>query len=343
MTYPPQPGQPYGQQPDPYGQGGYPQQSAYPQQPGGYPQQGGYPQGAYAQQAGYQQYGYPQGGGFGPQPPKKKTGLWVGIAVAVVVALGALAVTAFWAPGFLVGDDENAASDPKTVAQQVIDGINAKDAAGLRKLTCPNAEQDLQEVIGMVGQVSDAKLTGEVRQISDSKATASASVKVQGSEIQAESMFAKNGESWCWQSLSLGSMGGLDDTGGDSSATDDADATETSESESSSEAESQEGSGSGTGITQPQQAVDQFIQAINAGDKNAAMSVVCAAEADFAETDVDELIDGKAQVQAGPLGDGTYYIEAPMTGTVGGRQLQDASVNVENFDGAGWCVSIIFL
>ncbi|WP_242579093.1 Twin-arginine translocation protein TatA [Amycolatopsis sp. 195334CR] len=130
MTYPPQPGQPYGEQPDPYGQGGYgqqgqPQSGGFPQQGQPYGQQPGYdPYGQQQQQPygqqpygqpGYDQYGqptqqyqgYPGGGdGFGGPPPKKsKTGLWAGIGVGVVV-LVALGITGFVAPGFFLSKDE---------------------------------------------------------------------------------------------------------------------------------------------------------------------------------------------------------------------------------------------
>ncbi|ASR37276.1 hypothetical protein BAY61_22310 [Prauserella marina] len=101
MTYPPQPGQPqFGQQPGwQQGQGGgFPQQGGGYQQGGQFPQGGGYPQ--------QNPYGQGQGGGFPPQEPKKKTGLWIGLATAVVV-IAAFGVTAFLAPGFLLSDDDD--------------------------------------------------------------------------------------------------------------------------------------------------------------------------------------------------------------------------------------------
>lgn len=123
MTTPPS-GQPYGPQPDPYGQ-----QGGYPQQPTGYPQQGGYAQPPYGQpQYGQPQYGQPpygqpqygqppygqppgygpqQPGGFGgPPPPKRnKTGLWAGLAVGAVAVIAFL-VTGLLAPGFLLPEDD---------------------------------------------------------------------------------------------------------------------------------------------------------------------------------------------------------------------------------------------
>ncbi len=147
MTYPPQPGQPYGQDPQGQQPGGYPQQGGWDQtqqygQPQQYGQQQGwdqtqqYPQGG--QQQGWdqtQQYpqqqgawdpnaqqqgwdpnnpGYPQGYGGPPAPPpKSKTGLIIGIAIGVVLLI-AFGVTGFVAPGFLLSKDEgtNTAAPP---------------------------------------------------------------------------------------------------------------------------------------------------------------------------------------------------------------------------------------
>ncbi|MFE3446208.1 hypothetical protein ACFXNW_24540 [Nocardia sp. NPDC059180] len=62
--------QPYGQQPPPYGQ-----QPQYGQQPGQYPPPGG----------------FQQPGGYPPQqPPKKKTGLIIGLVVLALVVIGGI-------------------------------------------------------------------------------------------------------------------------------------------------------------------------------------------------------------------------------------------------------------
>lgn len=128
MTYPPQPPNqpdPYGQQPDPYGQGQgghygwqppsggagqhgvgpdpYGQGGQYGAQPpyGGFGQ-GGYPQGGYPQ-GGFPPGGqYPPGPGSGAPPGKKRTGLWVGLGAGGVgvLALAAVLITGFVAPGF---------------------------------------------------------------------------------------------------------------------------------------------------------------------------------------------------------------------------------------------------
>lgn len=97
MTYPPQ-------QPDPYGGSPWAQQGGYQQQAD------------WTQQGGYQQQPYPQPGGYpggwysGGEPPKKKTGLIVGVTVAVVLLLGAaFAFAGFVEPGLFTSDDEPAA------------------------------------------------------------------------------------------------------------------------------------------------------------------------------------------------------------------------------------------
>ncbi|MGV9293650.1 MULTISPECIES: hypothetical protein [Amycolatopsis] len=220
MTYPPQPGQggdPYGQGWQQPGSGGVPQQPGWDpnqahQQPGWdpnaqhqqqpawdpnaqqQPQQGWDPN-AQQQYPGYQQQPYPgtqqfpqQGwdqqqypGGPGGEPPKNnKTGLWIGIAVAVVVVV-ALGITGFVAPGFFLSKDDKGSSqaqppapapspsqsseaplpsdssspstdsseDPGSSgasgeAKQVIDNflakLNAKDAAGATALACQGTE-----------------------------------------------------------------------------------------------------------------------------------------------------------------------------------------------------------
>ncbi|MEU0470714.1 hypothetical protein ABZ215_42540, partial [Amycolatopsis sp. NPDC006131] len=109
--------------------GGYPQQ---PGQPQGGPQQPGYPQGG---QPGYPQTpppGFPGGaqqfgqnpyadsyatqqfpGGPGGEPPKKKTGLIVGIAIAAVVVIGGAVAAILLLTG---GDDNNTSAAPSTSA-----------------------------------------------------------------------------------------------------------------------------------------------------------------------------------------------------------------------------------
>lgn len=160
MSYPPQHG-PYGQQP--YGpQGGYPP----PQPPPGPPPAGppywqqpyGQPPYGYGPPYGQGQYGPGPSGQPGGKPPKRRTGLIVGSAVAVVVLAGAFLITAFLAPGFLTGDggdrstaagapaagrekpvDDTSAVDrstPQPVAAAWAAGYNRHSAAAVRPYTC---------------------------------------------------------------------------------------------------------------------------------------------------------------------------------------------------------------
>lgn len=260
MTYPQQPGQPYGSQPGwqpgPQGQGGYPQQSPpYGQQ---YPQQGQYPpSGGMGQQPhpGPGQYGQQppmggggmgggMGGGFGgpgPQPPKKsKTGLMVGIIVAVV-AIAAFAVTAFVAPGFLLsedkggtaatsensgegtggdegggdtggggeggdsgGGDDSGGSDATALINQIVQGFQNKDSATLDGLVCPGSEPAIHGYTEEAEFVQEFELQGEVQESGDT-ATAKAHAVLNNGEETAEGVVtltvANKGGSWCWDDM----------------------------------------------------------------------------------------------------------------------------------------------
>lgn len=115
MTYPPQP----------------------PHQPGQPHQYPGMPQ--------YPGPGYPAG-----PPPKKNTGLIIGIVAAVVVALAALGITGFVAPGFFLSDDKK--SDEQTKPTQPPGGgaLNPppSDTRGGESLDVPggSSPEDVEEV-----------------------------------------------------------------------------------------------------------------------------------------------------------------------------------------------------
>ncbi|RBM22217.1 hypothetical protein DI005_06790 [Prauserella sp. PE36] len=192
MTYPPQPGQPYGQQPGPYGQGGYPQQQGFPPG-GGFPPQQPFP---------------PQG----PRPPKRKTGLWVGLSAAVVVA-AAFVITAFVAPGFLVGDDGeesagggvDAGSSPAAnLVEQIAQGFQNKDEDALNQLVCSGSEAAIEGYTREASMVTRFDLTGAVQE-SGSSATAKAHVVLehQGERVEGDVSLevAQVSGSWCWRGI----------------------------------------------------------------------------------------------------------------------------------------------
>ena len=193
MTYPPQPPGPYGPQ-GPYGPPGRP--GPYGQQPGGgYPgggaRQPGYPQGG-QQYPGYppsgQQPPYPQTpppgspgatpqfgqdpyatqqfpGGPGGGPPKKKTGLIVGLAIAAVLVLGGATVGAW----FLFKDDggsntaapstsaaappaprgtavPGAKSSPEEAAQAIATAYSTGDREALQAIVCASKPQNVPPI-----------------------------------------------------------------------------------------------------------------------------------------------------------------------------------------------------
>lgn len=348
MTYPPQPGQPpYGQQPGPYGQpgapqGGYPQSGGFPQQAGqypptsGYPQQGQYPQGQF-QQGQYQQggqFGYPQAGGFGPPPPKKKTGLWVGLSAGAVVVI-AFVITAFVAPGFLLGDDEDGGGSgdgsggtgAAAVAQQIIDGLNNKDTAALNKLTCSGADEDVSEAIGSVGDIEQATL-GEVKE-SGNTATAKAKVVVLGDEYDVVSELAKDGGNWCWQNLSMGDVAPVSPEPSPAEPT---------------------GIGDETGTSSPaggdpDTAVQQFVEAVNGGDEATATGMMCSGAQQMSQDSLDRAFAGTAELSADPAEQSgqssqpTYT--ATVEGTLDGQQAYGAVAVVEL--NGGMCVGAFFV
>lgn len=188
MTYPPQPGQPYGQ--DPQGQ----QPGGYPQQP--YPQQGGWNPNAQQQAWGPNNPGYTQGFGGPPAPPpKSKTGLIIGVVIGVVVLI-AFGVTGFVAPGFLLNEASSSSAsksstksssppttestegrgsgskgDPKGI--QVIKDFFAKassgDKAGALALGCekdkPSLSQSIDAMIPSGSQIEVKTTTGLTKDI----------------------------------------------------------------------------------------------------------------------------------------------------------------------------------
>lgn len=351
MTYPPQPGQPYGQQPDPYGQGGqygqggYPQQGgpyghgAYPQ-PGGYPQQGGqygqgaYPQpgaylqpGAYPQPGGYGQYGqpYPQPPGqFGPPgspggPPKKKTGLWVGLSTGLVVILAVFGIGGFVWPAFFLNKE---ADEPEKVAQSVVDALNAKDVNKINQFKCPNVSQDVTTIND---GVSNARL-GEVKTVSDNEATASITANYRGEQQTVNGTLNKSDDKWCWNNFKAEES-----------------SKPRSPSSSSPSSSSSSPSSPGTSIDENPEAINtmqQVLDAINSGDSTSAQSMICEADKGIYNKKVTELVSGHANLtMTDPSGYDDFGI-ADVKGTVDGNPVSDGSVGSSN-DSGKWCVDLL--
>ncbi|WP_027941500.1 hypothetical protein [Amycolatopsis taiwanensis] len=343
MTYPPQPGQPdYGQQPNPYGQqpggygqpgaygqpGGYDQSGAYGQQPGGFPQSGGFPQQPYTGYDAGGGGGYPptsQFGGYGTPPPGggSKKGLWIGLSVGLVVILAALGITGFWLPGFFLSKS----SDPKSVAQQVVDGINAHDAAKLNTLKCQNASEDVLAAITNVSRIKDMKLNGVTE--NGNQATAKISVTIDSKSGDGTVLMEKQNGNWCWKD-----NGDVND-GGTTSST--STSTSSSRSRSSSSSSSSSSGSSDSGYRATAQA---FLDKINSGDKSGALNLVCSADQSHYESDIAEAAVSGTNLTIDELSGTGNFSLGSLKGTVGGEQITYGSIGTDDAPGGGACVDL---
>lgn len=223
MTYPQQPGQqPYGQQPGwqqaPGPGGGYQQHGQFP--PGGQYPGGQYPGGQYP---------------GGPQPQKNgKTGLVVGIGVAVV-ALVVFTVTAFVAPGFLLSDDDSggtadsggtgtnasdnagcgtggvpddggvqdgSAQKVNALVSKIVQGFCDKDEEALSQLICSGSEHVIQPYVDEAEYVEEFALQGAVNDAGPTATATVRSVLVNGSQRVEATMvitLTYEGDDFCWQ------------------------------------------------------------------------------------------------------------------------------------------------
>ncbi|MEU0794584.1 hypothetical protein ABZ342_31375 [Amycolatopsis sp. NPDC005961] len=141
------------QPPPPYGPG----QPGYGQQgPPGYPQQPGYPP------PGYPQQGYPGYGGPVPPPKKKRTGLILGIAGAVVVLLGAGIPLGIFASDYFASTGAAPSSSPVPAECQVpaavlekagfpsfaLGGPGTANVPGLKQVNCswkPGSDENVRD------------------------------------------------------------------------------------------------------------------------------------------------------------------------------------------------------
>ncbi|SDX21196.1 hypothetical protein SAMN05421504_102677 [Amycolatopsis xylanica] len=339
MTYPPQqPGQPYGQQPDPYGQqqgGGYQQpQPGYQQQPGFDPnaqQQWGQPQPGYdpnAQQQWGQQQQQPYGaydpntqqyGTFGgpPEPPKKsKTGLFIGIGI-VVVLLVALGITGFVAPGFFLSKDSTEAAGPEATAQSIVNGLNAKDKASLTALKCADAEKDIDEVLAALDTVSNVKLD-KLDKKSETEYVAAVSMVVKSKPGTATGTIVKAGDKWCWKLISR-----LKVAGGTTSAPKTSASAPTSTS-------AKPASGAGAA------ALKEFVDKVNAKDKAGAMALACADAKDI-EKDIDSAIAASPELTVEASG-GDFLVTGSIHGKLNGKDASGLMLG-DNTSGK-FCISV---
>ncbi len=302
MTYPPQPGQqPVGQYPgSPY--------PGFPSYPGGQ-----YPQG---------QNPYGQQGGYGPPPPKKRrTGLWVTLSVTAA-AVVAFAVTAFVAPGFLLGDDgespnsaDAGVGSAQALAEQLRDALDRQDSAALRELACPDATGMVTGTIAEVSEVSDAEIHGQVQENGDT-ALARTSVTFYDIPITFDNTLVNRDGSWCWHDLAIegGNLPGSDTTGTPGEA------------------------GSANAAQDGDAFLNEFVSTVNSGDTATAVSMVCPGVNSTKEGVQKAASSGVTFTADGPAtseedSDGSVSIELSLTGDDGST----LSIAADNADGA-FCV-----
>jgi hypothetical protein len=346
MTYPQGP---YGQQPDPYGQGqqqpgqygGYPQQGT---PAGGYPQQGT-PSGGYPQQAGQyggydptQQYPQPQyggfpggqyGGGYGGPPQKKNTGMIVAIVAIVVLVLGGLGITGFVAPGFFLSDDKKSAgggggtttsndNGADAFIDDLVKAADEQDATALRDLACSDAESNVTEAIDDISQISGAKLK-DTKNEGDDKAVATLDITVDGDNADYEVTVTKDGKDWCWKNI--------EPTGGGELPT-----------ASSAPVEPTDPStGGGSTGGDGEQFVQGFLDQVNGGDAAGAKTKLCADSS--SQGDIDDAVQGKANLQMDTAGmeSQAEYVGVDLKGTLNGAPTSAARTSAFLEDG-GWCI-----
>ncbi|MFI7676497.1 hypothetical protein [Actinophytocola sp. NPDC049390] len=221
MTYPQPPGQqPYGQQPGwppaPGPGGGY-------QQHGQFPPGGQYPDGPYP---------------GGPQPQKKgNAGLVAGLGVAVV-ALVVFTITAFVAPGFLLGDDDSGgtagsggtatsageetggcgtggATDPdgmddgsaqkvKALISKIVQGFCDQDQEALTQLICTGSEPAIRGYVEEADLVEEFELRGEIDDAGPTATARARAVLADGTKrVDADMIItvAYEGSDFCWKDM----------------------------------------------------------------------------------------------------------------------------------------------
>ncbi|MCP2253499.1 hypothetical protein LY13_002252 [Prauserella aidingensis] len=279
-------------------------------------------------------------GGPGGEPPKKKTGLIVGIALGSAALLfGIFALLAWVTPGFLLSDENDGdsggtgsggGSGAQALAEKIVQGFNNQDAEALQQLTCSDADATVRGVIQAAGSVDNAEL-GDVQENGDT-ATAEATISAGGQDMPATASLSNDGGAWCWQSVQLAGM-----APGDMTPSTDMAEPEASETGSYPTAGDDESGSSGSEAWRSN--INTFVDAVNAGDKQAAGRVMCEGAEENGR--ISDLLNGSAQIQLGEVvADSDYYAYVEISGTLDGEEIGDGSrISMDNFeDNEPWCV-----
>ena len=314
MTHPTQPPDPYGDQggygQDPYGN--YPQ---YGQNP--YGQYGQYPQHPYSQYA-YGQYqpgDFAQPGSFGGPPPpprKRRAGLWAGLSAGAALLIAFL-ITAFVAPGFLLSG-----KGPQEIARATAAAIDAHDKAALHRLTCTDASVTVGAAIGAVGNVRSAHLRS-VRQPASDRAVAEIAVRAGGMRATVDATFVRENGEWCWQDVSL--------TRGIASAPQGGvpPAPSVRPTRPPMSAPAVPGGPGSTGeLVDARKAIEEFVTAVNDGDKSAATELACEAQRSAIAREIHAVSSDGVRLELRPdslvgaegFVNATLYLGAEKSGSV---------------------------
>ncbi|MQA60582.1 MAG: hypothetical protein GEU86_03625 [Actinophytocola sp.] len=146
----------------------------------------------------------------------------VGVGAAIVVLL-AVAVTGFWQPGFLLsGDGEesqpdteqtqapagkakgkggggDAESEIRRIGKIVVDGLNAKDAAQVKPVSC-KPEDEKQAQYDTFPEDLEVSITGDPK-ISGDTASLPLKLKQQAGSREAKLSFRQSDGAWCAANL----------------------------------------------------------------------------------------------------------------------------------------------
>ena len=325
----------------------YPQQPYGGQEPHGQPGYGGYDPSAQYPPAQYPSAQYGGGfGGYGPPPPRKKTGAIVAVVAVVALVLGGLAFTGFVAPGFLLGDGDDTAGgggpttttttsssapagdDPEDVLDTLVDALAGQDADALEDLACESPDLTVRTIIEAADRIDDAELVDHEEGSAD-EVMATVEVTTATGTSELEVTITRDDGAWCWQDGEL--LGGEDPS-------------EPSEPSEPSTGPSEPGTPTADGKPVDPKALaamEKFLDSINAGNAAAAKGQLCRDAISTAE-DIDELISYQPNLRIDPAMDGIASersVQLYLVGTAKGQELEGYSTNlwVSGYEGP-WCV-----
>ncbi|SNR68160.1 hypothetical protein SAMN06265360_114102 [Haloechinothrix alba] len=278
----------------------------------------------------------PPGGGYGPgfagPPPKKRTGLWVGLGAGGlgVLALAALLVTGFVAPGFFLSGD-----DPDEIAESFATAVNDRDLEATRAVMCTDSsyaqrkEIDQQLIDDSASNDEHISVTGPA-ETSDDGATVPIALE---SDVAADPdtgassvnlrLVLVDEDGWCIDDMVTADPAGTPDDG----PADDVPGGDAPGGDTNVEADEE-------GMA----AIEEFVDAINDGDDGAAVDMLCDDAADVIEDAIERAVADDATISGSEpdmaLED---WISVNLAGSRGGRDAE-GNLMVAG-DSGSWCVS----